>query len=302
MIGESETYAKEEIMGLLDEKVAIITGAGGGLGRTHALLLAREGARVVVNDLGGSRAGTGDGVAMADQVVQEIVDAGGSAVANHDSVATVAGGENICRTAIDAFGRVDILINNAGILRDRTLVKTEEEDWDLVIAVHLKGTYCVTRPVFQHMKDRGGPGVIINTTSTSGLLGNFGQCNYGAAKAGIAGFTRTLAQEGAKYGIRAWGLAPVAFTRLTSDLMGEDNSEMAEALDPAKISEAVLYMSSDLSGDKTGKFLFVSGSRVAEMKITGPLGLQKSGFTARDIADAEESVFLPEDQGFNMRA
>ena len=289
-------------MGLLDGKVAVITGAGGGLGRTHALLLASEGAKIVVNDLGGARDGTGDGLAMADQVVREITDAGGAAVANHDSVATMAGGQNICRTALDEFGRVDILVNNAGILRDRTLVKTEEDDWDLVIAVHLKGTYCVTKPVFQHMKDRGGPGVIINTTSTSGLLGNFGQCNYGAAKAGIAGFTRTLAQEGAKYGIRAWGLAPVAFTRLTSDLMGGEESAMAEALDPAKISQAVLYMASDLSGDKTGKFLFVSGARVAEMKITGPTGLQKDGFSARDIAAAEDDVFLPEDQGFNMRA
>lgn len=290
-------------MGLLDGKVVVITGAGGGLGRTHAHLLASEGAKVVVNDLGGARDGQGAGSSMADGVVEEIKAAGGEAVANYDNVATVEGGQGILKTATDAFGQVDILINNAGILRDKTLAKLEEPDWDAVVAVHLKGTYCVTRPIFQHMKDRGGPGVIVNTSSTSGLIGNFGQCNYGAAKAGIAGFTRCLHFEGAKYGIRAWGLAPVAFTRLTEDLMGGEAAQQAkEALDPAKVSQAVLYMVSDLSGTKSGKFLFVSGSRVAELKIVGPDGLRKAGFTARDIADNEAKVFLPEDQGFDMRS
>ncbi len=290
-------------MGLLDGKVAIITGSGGGLGRAHALLFARNGAKIVINDLGGMRDGAGAGSAMADQVVNEIKALGGEAVANFDSVSTVAGGQNILKTAIDAFGRVDILVNNAGILRDKTLIKTEEADWDPVIAVHLKGTYCVTRPVFTWMKENGQGGVIVNTTSTSGLIGNFGQCNYGAAKAGIAGFTRCLAQEGAKYKIRAWGLAPVAFTRMTSDLMGgEANEAAAKALDPAKISEAVLYMASELSGAKTGRFLFVSGSRVAELKVCGSDGLRKDGFTAQDIADNEGTVFLPETMGFDMRS
>ena len=290
-------------MGLLDGKVAIITGAGGGLGRTHALLFASEGAKIVVNDLGGARDGSGSGGGMADAVVEEIKAAGSEAVANYDSVATVEGGQGILKTALDAFGKVDILVNNAGILRDKTLVKTEEADWDAVVAVHLKGTYCVARPVFTHMKERGEGGVIVNTASTSGLIGNFGQCNYGAAKAGIAGFTRCLALEGAKYGIRVWGLAPVAFTRLTSDLMGGDDNEQAkQALDPAKISQTVLYMVSELSGDKTGKFLFSSGSRVAELKIVGPTGLQKDGFSALDIANNESDVFLPDDQGFDMRA
>ena len=290
-------------MGLLDGKVAVITGAGGGLGRTHAHLLAGEGAKIVVNDLGGARDGQGSGSSMADGVVEEIKAAGGEAVSNYDNVATVEGGQGILKTATDAFGQVDILINNAGILRDKTLAKLEEADWDAVVAVHLKGTYCVTRPIFQHMKERGGPGVIVNTSSTSGLIGNFGQCNYGAAKAGIAGFTRCLHFEGAKYGIRAWGLAPVAFTRLTEDLMGGGAAEQAkEALDPAKVSQAVLYMVSDLSGTKSGKFLFVSGSRVAELKIVGPDGMRKNGFTAQDIADNEAKVFLPEDQGFDMRS
>ncbi|MBM4265904.1 MAG: SDR family NAD(P)-dependent oxidoreductase [Deltaproteobacteria bacterium] len=288
-------------MGLLDGKVAVITGAGGGLGRTHALLFASEGARIVVNDLGGARDGTGGGSAMADQVVKEIKAAGGEAVSNYDSVATPEGGAGILKTALDAFGRVDILVNNAGILRDKTLIKTEEPDWDAVISVHLKGTYCVTRPIFTHMKERGGGGVIVNTSSTSGLIGNFGQCNYGAAKAGIAGFTRCLAQEGSKYGIRVWGLAPVAFTRLTEDLMGGAAAEQSkQALDPAKVSQAVLYMVSDLSGSRTGQFLFVSGARVAELKIVGPEGMKKEGFTARDIADNEAAVFLPKESGFNM--
>jgi NAD(P)-dependent dehydrogenase (short-subunit alcohol dehydrogenase family) len=288
-------------MGLLDGKVVVITGAGGGLGRTHALLLASEGARIVVNDLGGSRDGTGGGSAMADTVVKEIKAAGGEAVSNYDSVSTPEGGAGILKTALDAFGRVDVLINNAGILRDKTLIKTEEPDWDAVIAVHLKGTYCVTRPIFTHMKERGGGGVIVNTSSTSGLIGNFGQCNYGAAKAGIAGFTRCLAQEGAKYGIRVWGLAPVAFTRLTEDLMGGAAAEQSkQSLDPAKVSQAVLYMVSELSGSRTGQFLFVSGARVAELKIVGPEGMKKEGFTARDIADNEAAVFLPKEMGFNM--
>jgi NAD(P)-dependent dehydrogenase (short-subunit alcohol dehydrogenase family) len=288
-------------MGLLDGKVAVITGSGGGLGRTHALLLASEGAKIVINDLGGTRDGAGKGSAMADAVVKEIKDKGGQAAANYDNVATAEGGQGILKTALDAFGQVDILINNAGILRDKTLIKTEEADWDSVIAVHLRGTYCVTRPIFTHMKERGQGGVIVNTSSTSGLIGNFGQCNYGAAKAGIAGFTRCLAQEGAKYRIRVWGLAPVAYTRMTADLMGgENNQQAAENLDPAKVSQAVLYMVSELSGDKTGKFLFVGGARVAELKIVGPDGMRKEGFTARDIAENESKVFLPADQGFDM--
>jgi NAD(P)-dependent dehydrogenase (short-subunit alcohol dehydrogenase family) len=157
-------------MSLLDGKVAIVTGAGGGLGREHALLLASEGAAVVVNDLGGDRAGVGGGSSMADGVVEEIKKAGGEAVASYESVTTVEGGQGILKTAIDAFDQVDILINNAGILRDKTFAKLDEADFDDVISVHLKGTYCVTRPVFQHMKERGEGGVIVNTrTSACGV-------------------------------------------------------------------------------------------------------------------------------------
>jgi NAD(P)-dependent dehydrogenase (short-subunit alcohol dehydrogenase family) len=287
-------------MGLLDGKVAIVTGAGGGLGRCHALLFAKEGAAVVVNDLGGARDGAGGGHSMADQVVKEIKAAGGQAVANYDSVATIEGGNNICKSAIDAFGKVDILVNNAGILRDKTLVNTDEASWDIVIQVHLKGTYCVTRPVFTHMKERNQGGVIVNTSSTSGLIGNFGQSNYGAAKAGIAGFTRCLALEGKKYNIRVWGLAPVAVTRLTEDLPGMANDNVKQMLAPEKVSPAVLYMVSDLSKDKTGKFLFVSGSKVTELKVVGAEGFKNpNGVSAQEIAANEGKVFLPESQ-FNL--
>ena len=284
-------------MGLLDGKVAIVTGAGGGLGREHALLLAQEGAAIVVNDLGGARDGSGSGSAMADQVVDEIKAAGGEAVANYESVTSVEGGEKILKTALDAFDQVDILINNAGILRDKTLSKMEESEWDSVVAVHLKGTYCATRPVFNHMKERGAGGVIVNTSSTSGLVGNFGQTNYGAAKAGIAGFTRCLALEGKKYNIRVWGLAPVAVTRMTEDLAGMGSEESRAAMSPARVSPAVLYMVSDLSKDKTGRFLFAGGKRVAEIKIVMSDGLRKGegGISARDIAENEDKVFLPDE-------
>ena len=287
-------------MGLVDGKVAIVTGAGGGLGREHALLLASEGASVVVNDLGGTRDGAGSGAAMADSVVEEIRAAGGEAAASYASVSTVEGGENILRTALDAFGRIDILINNAGVLRDKTLANIDEQTWDVVIDVHLKGTYCVTRPVYANMKERGEGGVIVNTSSTSGLIGNFGQCNYGAAKAGIAGFTRCLAIEGKKYNIRVWGLVPMAVTRMTSDLPGMDSEQAAQRFDPARISPAVLYMVSDLSKDKTGKFLFAAGNRVAELKVVGSEGFtSESGMTPQDIASNEATIFLP-DEDFRM--
>ena len=282
-------------MGLVDGKVVIITGAGGGLGRQHALLLAKEGASIVVNDLGGTREGGGGGTAMADQVVDEIRSAGGEAAANYESVSTLQGGEKILQAALDAFGRVDILINNAGILRDKSLANMDEEMWDKVIEVHLKGTYCVTRPVFAHLKEAGHGGVIVSTSSTSGLYGNFGQANYSAAKAGIAGFTRTLAIEGQKYNIRAWGLVPVAHTRMTADLPGMMSDEAADRLDPAKVSPAVLYMVSDLSKDKTGKFLYAAANHIAEITVIQSEGFTcEAGVTAQDIADNESAIFLPE--------
>ncbi|MFO0688694.1 MAG: SDR family NAD(P)-dependent oxidoreductase [Myxococcota bacterium] len=287
-------------MGLLDGKVAVVTGAGGGLGREHALALAKEGAAVVVNDLGGSRDGTGAGSSMADQVVAQIKQAGGEAVASYDNVATVAGGENILKTAIAAFGHVDVLVNNAGILRDKSFANTTEDLWDPVIAVHLKGTYCVTRPIYNHMKERGQGGSIVSTSSTSGLNGNFGQCNYGAAKAGIFGFMRCLSLEGARYKIRCNVLAPVAFTRLTEDLPGMNSAGVAEKLDPKLVSPLIVYLASDLAKDVTGKTFLAGGGQIAEMRMVTAPGITKQAdgglWSAREIAEkmAPGGILLPD--------
>jgi NAD(P)-dependent dehydrogenase (short-subunit alcohol dehydrogenase family) len=262
-------------MALLDGKVAIVPGSGGGIGREHALALAKEGAAVVVNDLGGARDGTGASQNMADQVVAEIKAAGGEAVANYDTVTTVDGANNIVKAALSAFERLDIVVNNAGILRDKSFAKMDEDMWDIVIEVHLRGTYCVTHAAYNQMKERGEGGVIINTSSTSGLNGNFGQCNYGAAKAGIAGFTRCLAIEGKKYGIRAFILAPIALTRMTDDLPIFGDEKIKARMTPAVISPLVTYLASDLSKDQTGKTFFVGGGRIAEMKVVTCEGITK---------------------------
>ena len=286
-------------MGWLDGKVAIVTGAGGGIGREHALALAREGASVLVNDLGGARDGSGKSHGMADHVASEIRAAGGEAATNYDDVSTVAGGQNILKGALAAFDRVDILVNNAGILRDKSFANTSEELWDIVVKVHLKGTYCVTHAVYNHMKDAAQGGVIINTSSTSGLNGNFGQCNYGAAKAGIAGFSRCLAIEGKKYGIRVHILAPVALTRLTEDLPGFDE-KMKVKLNPALVSPLIVYLASDQAKELTGKTFYVGGGRIAEMKVVTFPGVTKEAegglWTPREIADAMKpgEILMPE--------
>ncbi|MBM4384514.1 MAG: SDR family NAD(P)-dependent oxidoreductase [Deltaproteobacteria bacterium] len=285
-------------MGLLDGKVALVTGAGGGLGREHALAMAREGAKVVVNDLGGARDGSGSGGhSMADQVVAEIKAAGGQAVAQYDSVATVEGGERIVKAAIDAFGKLDICVNNAGILRDKSLTNTTEDMWDIVNQVHLKGTYCVTRPAFTHMKERGQGGVIINTSSTSGLNGNFGQSNYGAAKAGIWGFTRCVAIEGKKNRIRAYALAPIAHTRLTGDLAGFQDPSMQEKMNPKLVSPLVVFLASDLAADLTDKTFLVGGGRIAEMRMVTAPGVNKTDngglWSAEEVAARIKDIMLP---------
>ena len=282
-------------MGLLDGKVAIITGAGGGLGEAYAKLFAREGAAVVVNDLGGARDGSGDGSKSAAQtVVDAIVAEGGRAVANGDDVSTMEGGENILKTALDNFGQVDILVNNAGILRDKTFANTSETDWDVVVKVHLKGTYCCTMPVWKWMKDNQKPGVIIMTSSTSGLYGNFGQSNYGAAKAGIYGFMRVLALEGVRYGIRVMALAPGAFTRMTADLPGMKGREPNVMALPENIAPAVLFMASDLAAEHTGKVLAVSQRGVAEMKMVQTKGFAPGEpYTAEQVAEHMDQVFFP---------
>jgi len=282
-------------MGLLNGKVAIVTGAGGGLGEAYAKLFAKEGASVVVNDLGGSRDGSGAGTsAAAQKVVDEIKAAGGKAVANGDDVSTMEGGENILKTALDNFGQVDILVCNAGILRDKTFANTTEADWDLVVKVHLKGTYCCTMPVWKWLKDNGKPGAIVMTSSTSGLYGNFGQSNYGAAKAGIYGFMRVLSIEGRKYGIRVMGLAPGAFTRMTSDLPGRAGKEPDPMSLPENIAPGVLYMVSDLAADHTGKVLGVSSRGVREIKMLQTDGFQPGRpYTAQEVAEHAAEVFFP---------
>jgi NAD(P)-dependent dehydrogenase (short-subunit alcohol dehydrogenase family) len=224
-----------------DGRVAIVTGAGAGLGRTYALTLAARGAKVVVNDLGGARDGSGSSTSAADTVVKEIKKGGGKAVANYDSVATIEGGENIVKTAVDNFGKVDIVINNAGILRDKSFVKMTEDEWDIVLAVHLKGAYCVTQPAFRIMKENGY-GRIINTTSGAGLYGNFGQSNYCSAKMGVVGLMNNIAIEGAKYNIKCNTIAPIAASRLTEDIMPPD---LFKKLQPEFITPLVLYLASE---------------------------------------------------------
>jgi NAD(P)-dependent dehydrogenase (short-subunit alcohol dehydrogenase family) len=254
-------------MGVLAGKVAVVTGAGRGIGRDCALDLACEGARVVVNDLGGDVDGSGSG-RIADEVVEEIRALGGEATASYDSVATVEGGRAIFRSAVDTYGGLDILVNNAGILRDRTLFKMEESDWDAVIAVHLKGHYCCTRPFAQYIRETQRSGCrIINFSSVSGLYGNFGQSNYGAAKAGIAGFTRVVALELAKYGATCNVISPGAVTRMTEDLIrgrGEDPSRLRRG--PEEISPVVVWLASPAADGITGQIFHVAGGLVGIMQ------------------------------------
>ncbi|THD77284.1 MAG: SDR family NAD(P)-dependent oxidoreductase [Phenylobacterium sp.] len=281
-------------MGLLDGKVAIITGAGNGLGEAYAKLFAKEGASVVVNDLGGARDGSGADRSAAQKVVDAIEAAGGQAVANGDDVSTVQGGEAILKTALDHFGKVDVLVCNAGILRDRTFANTSEADWDAVIKVHLKGTYCVALPVWKFMKEHGG-GSMVLTSSTSGLYGNFGQTNYGAAKAGIYGMVRVMSIEGRKYNIRVMGLAPGAYTRMTSDLPGRKDREPDPLSLPENVAPGVLYMVSDLSAEHSGKILGVSSRGVREIKMLETEGFAPGRpYTAQEVAAAADKVFFKE--------
>lgn len=250
-------------------RVAVITGAGGGLGRQHALLFAREGARVVVNDLGGHRDGSGFGSDMADSVVAEITDAGGEAVANYDDVATADGGERVVATALDTFGQVDIVVNNAGILRDRSFHKMPPADWDAVLRVHLYGTFNVTRAAWPHMRAQRFGRVVV-TTSTSGLFGNFGQANYGAAKMGMVGLINTLAVEGARYNVTANAIAPLADTRMTADVIPD---ETRTQLDPAYVSPVVVHLSSEECTD-TGVITLASGGHYARIAYMQARGVQ----------------------------
>ncbi len=262
-----------------DGKVAIITGAGGGLGRQHALLLAARGALVVINDLGGAVDGSGSDQGAAAKVVDEIKAAGGEAVADTNSVATPEGGAAIVQTAIDAFGRVDIVINNAGILRDKSFHNMEPDLMNPVFDVHLKGAFHVTQPAWVRMREQGY-GRIISTSSAAGLFGNFGQTNYGAAKMGLVGFTRVLAVEGAKYNIKANAIAPLALTRMTEDIMGA----LGDKLDPGLVSPLVTYLAHE-SCEATGRVFSVGGGRVAEVFLGETVGYTNPALSPEDVRD-----------------
>ncbi len=254
---------------LLHQKIAIVTGAGRGIGREIALDLARHGAKMVVNDLGGEADGSGTG-RVADEVVEEIRKLGGEAAANHDSVATVEGGRRIFQAALDAFGGCDILVNNAGILRDKTIFSMEESDWDAVVAVHLKGHFCCSQPFARYIRETRRTGCrILNFSSVSGLFGNFGQSNYGAAKAGIAGFSRVLALELAKYGCTVNTISPGAATRLTIPLM-EGRGAKVDAenplVGPQQIAPVVTWLASSRAQDVTAQIIHVSRGQVAIMQ------------------------------------
>ncbi|HEX4448375.1 MAG TPA: SDR family NAD(P)-dependent oxidoreductase [Polyangiaceae bacterium] len=283
-------------MGLLDDKVVIITGAGGGIGRAHARLFAKEGAKIVVNDVGGTRDGVSqDGSAgeasAADQVVEEVRAAGGSAVANHDSVASADGASALIRTAVSAFGRVDVLVNNAGILRDKSFLKMDESMWDAVVAVHMKGTFLCSQLFARQVVAQGGGGRIVNTTSVSGMLGNFGQANYSSAKAGIYGLTRTMSIELQKHRVTVNAIAPIAKTRMTEDL---PMFQGVDTLTAEHIAPAALFLGSDLCGDRTGHVLAIAGARVYAFKVVETTGRFKETdngvWTAREIAESWDAI------------
>jgi NAD(P)-dependent dehydrogenase (short-subunit alcohol dehydrogenase family) len=265
-------------------RVAIITGAGGGLGRSHALELARRGAKVLVNDLGGALDGSGSSASAAQRVVDEITKIGGVATANHDSVASAEGGEAIVQAALDIFGRVDIVVNNAGILRDKAFHKMDSSQIDQVIDVHLKGAFYVSQPAFRWMRAQGY-GRIVNTSSASGLFGSFGQANYGAAKAGLAGLTRVLAIEGAEHDVKVNAIAPIAFTRMTEGISGDFAFDAA----PESVSPLVAYLTSE-DCSVNGHIYSVAGGRIARILYVETPGVVLKENSAEAIRASISSI------------
>jgi len=262
-----------------DGRVAIITGAGGGLGRQHALLLASRGAQIVINDLGGSVSGEGGSEGPAQTAAKEINDLGGVAVADTNSVATPEGGEAIVATALEAFGRVDIVINNAGILRDKSFHNMTPELLNPVLDVHLRGAFNVTRPAWIKMREQNY-GRVLNTSSNAGILGNFGQSNYGAAKMGLVGLTRVLAAEGAKYNIKANAIAPVARTRMTEELLGP----LADKLDPSLVSPIAAWLVHE-DCPVSGEIYSAAGGRIARFFVGMTQGYYNPELTLEDVRD-----------------
>ncbi|NBV73672.1 MAG: SDR family oxidoreductase [Actinobacteria bacterium] len=262
-----------------DGRVAIISGAGGGLGRQHALMLASRGALVVVNDLGGAVDGTGSDKGAAERVVDEIKALGGEAVADTNSVSTPEGGAAIVATAVEAFGTVDIVINNAGILRDKAFHNMDAAMYDAVVEVHLRGALNLTQPAFKIMRDKGY-GRIVSTSSGAGVFGNFGQANYGAAKMGLVGLTRVLAVEGARNNVRANAIAPIALTRMTEDLLGD----LGQKLQPEYVSPLVTYLAHE-SCEASGRLFSVGGGRVAEVFIGECDGYTSPTLSPEEVRD-----------------
>ncbi len=268
-----------------EDRVVIVTGAGNGLGKAYALDLGNRGAKVVVNDLGGSVDGSGSASSPADEVVNEIIENGGEAVANYDSVATKEGGESIVQSAIDSFGTVDALVNNAGIFRDKSFANMSEEELSLIIDVHLKGAFFVSQPAFKVMKEKNY-GRIVNVASPSGLFGNFGQSNYGAAKMGVVGLTNVLAIEGAKYNIKVNVIAPTAYTRMTEALLSEDLGKLFSA---ELVTPLVSYLASEAC-EPSHEIYGVGAGRFARIGIITHKGYINTSPSAEDIADNIEEI------------
>jgi NAD(P)-dependent dehydrogenase (short-subunit alcohol dehydrogenase family) len=251
---------------MLAERVVVVTGAARGIGREIALLMAKHGARVVVNDLGGTADGTGGAATPADEVVNEIKGLGGEAVASYESVASMKGGASIVQAALDHFGGIDVVVNNAGILRDRMIFNMTEEEWDGVIATHLKGTFAVTRAAAPHMREKKG-GRIINMTSTSGLVGNVGQANYAAAKLGIVGFTKVVALDMARYNVTANCISPFAWTRMIGTIPTETEAQKARVdkikqMGPEHIAPVAVFLASDAAKEISGQVVGVRGKEI----------------------------------------
>jgi len=286
-------------MGLLDGKVAVVTGSGRGVGREEALALAGEGAAVVVNDLGGEADGSGTTSMVADKVVEEIKNAGGKAAADYSDISALDGVDTMLWTALTKFGRLDIMVNNAGILRDKTMLNMSETDWDLVQKVHSRGTFLCARAAGRIMKSQGQGGVIINTTSVVGMTGNFGQANYAHAKGGIYTFTKTAAMELGRYGVRVHCVCPNALTRLTAGVLGTQNVT-EEMLSPAAVAPLVVFLASDKAKDLNGRVIALHGGNIGskawEFKMTMSEGFVKQGslMTVDEIADNIDSILSPE--------